>query len=443
VIFGVRVLWRQKLAVAFLLLAWPYPYTSVLLRLLNAFTTATLFGLAQILKVIHVATPVPSLDNTVFSIVHGGHSFSLSVVSECSGVSSVVGFLLVGLAFSAIVQGPALRKGLWLFGGMLLLWMINLGRITFIFWVGQHYGEHLAISVLHPFIGLVTFSAGVVIMILCIKPLGMRIGQVGAGAVPAASPTSTVGTAPKAHGSLAVPKVYAAIAVVLVFGILLGLSNVNLRSYNLVEDVAGNSKVISFIDSPVVPTGWESHFETTFNWAKPLFGEDSTWNRYVFQPTIGGDLHARTDVVADVINTPDLQTFTAFGIEQCYQFHGYSLANVSQVSLGGGITGQTLAYTSQQYGSWSIVYWILPVKDGTATNYERVVLYVQNHPGLIAPVTEGQSNGIQNISGTLSADNTTQTVLLDNRDFLVAYARQLLHDQAIRSAKVLAKQATV
>ena len=39
VIFGVRVLWRQKVAVAFLLLAWPYPYTSVLLGLLNAFTT--------------------------------------------------------------------------------------------------------------------------------------------------------------------------------------------------------------------------------------------------------------------------------------------------------------------------------------------------------------------------------------------------------------------
>ena len=29
VIFGVRVLWRQKVAVGFLLLAWPYPYTTV------------------------------------------------------------------------------------------------------------------------------------------------------------------------------------------------------------------------------------------------------------------------------------------------------------------------------------------------------------------------------------------------------------------------------
>ena len=42
IIFGVRVLWRQKLAVGYLFLGWPYPYSSVLLRVLDAFTTATL-----------------------------------------------------------------------------------------------------------------------------------------------------------------------------------------------------------------------------------------------------------------------------------------------------------------------------------------------------------------------------------------------------------------
>ena len=38
-----------------------------------------------------------------------------------------------------------------------------------------------------------------------------------------------------------------------------------------------------------------------------------------------------------------------------------------------------MSYTSQQYGSWSIVYWIVPVKmDTGGTSYERVVLYVKN-----------------------------------------------------------------
>ena len=54
VIFGVRVLWRQKVAVRFLLLAWPYPYTTVLLSVLNAFTSATLFAMAQVVNFTHL-----------------------------------------------------------------------------------------------------------------------------------------------------------------------------------------------------------------------------------------------------------------------------------------------------------------------------------------------------------------------------------------------------
>ena len=176
IIFGVRIMWRQKLAITYLFLAWPYPYQSVLLRVLDAFTAATLFGIRSILSVIHVATPVSSLDNSLFNVVHDGHSFPLSVVSACSGVNSVVGFLLVGSAFGAVVRGPLFRKVAWLLGGMLFLWVINLGRIIFIFWAGRTWGENVAINILHPFVGMVTFSIGVVIMTLLIGPLGMHVG---------------------------------------------------------------------------------------------------------------------------------------------------------------------------------------------------------------------------------------------------------------------------
>ena len=44
-------------------------------------------------------------------------------------------------------------------------------------------------------------------------------------------------------------------------------------------------------------------------------------------PGSGVICRPRPTSLADVIDTPDLQSFAAFGIEQCYQFHGYSLAN--------------------------------------------------------------------------------------------------------------------
>jgi exosortase/archaeosortase family protein len=437
VIFGVRVLWRQKLAVGFLLLAWPYPYTTVLLGVLNAFTTATLYGMLWVVRITHIAKLVGSLNGGVFTVVHNGHPFNLSIVSACSGVSSVVGFLLVGTAFAATVRGPWLRKVLWLLGGMVLLWIINLGRITLIFFTGQHFGEHFAIDVLHPFIGLVTFTLGVGIMILCIKPMGLRLG-IGEARQSGNEGVAPPPRSPKPKGVMAVPKVYLAVSIVLVLGILVGFSNVGLRTYNLVSDVAGESKLVSYVDSPVTPIGWTSRYETTFTWAQPLFGEGSVWNRYILTPGTGGDLHSHTEVVADVIDSPQLETFSAYGVEQCYQFHGYSLANVSQVSLGGGITGQSLAYTSTQYGSWSIVYWIVPVEKGSTTVYERVVLYVQNAHGVIAPATKGDQAGIKTLASSTGGDDPQQVVLLENRDFLVAYARELIGVQASRGSKVLA-----
>ncbi len=175
IIFGLRVLWRQKWAVLFLFLAWPYLYESELLRLLDFFTAATIFAINRIVDVLPVAHPVSNLDNTLYVVNHGGHSFPLSIVSACSGVNSVVGFLLVGVAFSIVVKGPRYKKLAWLLGGMLLLWIINLARITFIFWAGRTWGEGIAINILHPFVGLLGFVVGVAVMVYCIKPLGMHI----------------------------------------------------------------------------------------------------------------------------------------------------------------------------------------------------------------------------------------------------------------------------
>jgi hypothetical protein len=67
---------------------------------------------------------------------------------------------------------------------------------------------------------------------------------------------------------------------------------------------------------------------------------------------------------------------------------------------------------------------------------------VQNQKGLIAPATEGQQSEIRNISGSLSADDPKQLILLQNRAFLVAYARELINTQADRSARLIAQSTT-
>ena len=444
IIFGSRVLWRQRLAVLFLFLAWPYPYQKVLLGILNVFTNLTLMAMQKIAVVTHLAKPASALDNTLFVVNHHGSTFALSVVSACSGVNGVVGFLLIGSAFAAIVRGPLVRKVLWLIGGMILLWAINLGRITFIFFAGKEWGENVAINVFHPFIGLVTFSLGVLAMILLIKPLGMHIAVGESHSAPITAPTGPMPVPslydpappppPRNRVALAVPKVYMALVVAIVAGLILGISNFGLRTYNLVADVGGQAKLTAFVRSPAAPPGWLVQYATTYQWAKPLFGDTSVWNRYYLRSNGPGTLRTPVPVVADVINSPNLSSFSAYGVENCYTFHGYALADVAQVALVGGITGQAMSYTSPQYGSWSIVYWIVPVRVGTATSYERVVLYVQNTgQGAVVPgLTTADS--LHNLAGTLNPSDRADRALINNRTFLVAFAKQLIDKQSFRSA---------
>ena len=443
ILFGCRVLWRQKVAIAFLFLAWPYPYEKYLLGVLNAFTNATLVAMEKIAVWTHLATPTGvSTSNPLFTIDHHGTTFALSIVSACSGVNSVVGFLLVGSVFAVIVKGPLVRKVLWLAGGMLLLYILNLARITFIFFAGKEWGESIAINVFHPFVGLVLFCVGVLVMLLLIRPLGMYI-QVGPpgtqgplGGAGGSSSAADPAQRQRGQAKLAVPKPFLAVVVVVVASLVIGFSDVGLRSYNLVAGVAGQAKLDAYIRGPVAPDGWSADYETTFRWATPLFGDSSVWNRYVLHNVGTGTLRTTTPVVADVINTPDLSSFSAFGVQACYTFHGYSLADVTQVALVGGVTGQAMSYTSQQYGSWSIVYWILPVKmtDGS-TSYERTVLYVQNPSQgvLIKGLTTG--NSVRNIGGSLNSSTAADRALINNRTFLIAFADQLLYAQAHRSAE--------
>lgn len=430
IIFGVRVLWRQRLAVAFLFLAWPYPYTSVLLRVLDAFTTVTLASIEAILKVIPLATPTQTFNGPLFVVHHHGQAFRLSIVSACSGVNGVVGFLLVGLAFAAVVQGPRIRKTLWLVGGILLLWLINLDRILFIFWAGRVWGEHFAVDVLHPFIGLALFALGVSIMVLFLGPLGMQIAV-----TPPATETRATGPREPRSGKrgrvVAVPRIFVAVVLVLTAAIALGINNSGLKVFNLVADASGQPKLSAYITAPVGATGWRFRRVATFDWAKPLFGDTSVWNRYVFTATESANLYTSSPVVADVIVTPDLAAFSAYGVEACYQFHGYVLRDVAQVGLGGGITGQSMSYRSSVYGSWSIVYWIIPVKMGRSSAYERVVLYVQNRgAGVQFQRPPKTSSNIENVAGSLGPSDSA---LVRNRQFLVAFAQEVIAAEAARS----------
>jgi hypothetical protein len=262
-------------------------------------------------------------------------------------------------------------------------------------------------------------------MILLLRPFGLRKG--GFDRLPGA-PAPASGEA--AATTLAVPRILSAVAVVAVLGITLGVNNSTLRSYDLVANAAGEPKLVSYSDNPAAPDGWRASYITSFDWAKPMFGQSSTWRRYGYaEAGFGGDLHSSVPVVADVVNTNKLSSFSAYGVEACYRFHGYSLRDVGQVRLGGGVTGEALSYSSKKDGDWTIVWWIWPTKFGDSTHYERVILYMLNTTAgyVQAP---GPVTGVKNLRGSLNGQHAMDERLSTVRAFLISFGREIVKSQA-------------
>jgi exosortase/archaeosortase family protein len=439
-VFGVRALWRMRAAVAFLLLAWPLPYTTVLDRWLAGFTNVTISALHVLVGRIPVAQPVSGEDGSLFAITHAGHQFVVSVASACSGANGMVGFILVGVAFIAVVQGRRLPKAVWLLGGTAVLWLLNLGRILLIFAVGQRWGEHAAIDSFHPYIGLVVFNLGVALMILVMPVFGLHVrGRKRSARTVDGGPASAAGTG---HIPRAVPDARVAVILLMLAAAMLGTANSGLARYGLVASELGKPRLAGFSQSQGKLAGWSVTQSETFTAGLRFFGESSTWKRFLYldhSTDAASQLRSSAPVIADVISTPDLHSLSVYGVEACYNFHGYKIQYFRNADLGAGITASLITYYHPKlHSNWTTLYWHWPVVGpGGKTRYERVVLMMidgadaqlasSGAPASAAP-------GPALAAGTKTTSELTNAQAEQTRQFLIGFARALVRAQASTGA---------
>ncbi len=373
-VFGLRALWRVRLAIAFLFLAWPLPYLMVLSSELNAVTAITLAMLRFALRFVPLAQPLPSTDQALFVIAHAGSRFTLSVGSACSGVNGMVGFGLVGLAFASLVRGRLSAKLLWLAAGLVLIWLLDVARILAIFAAGSLWGEKFALNVLHPLVGLAFFNAGVLIMVAALPlfRLGLRF--------PALRLPSSSGTARAVRRPPAVKQARVAVTLLIAMAAVAATADAQMQHYELVAQDFGPPRLIALSVATAQVPGWAQHETATYPWVTRYFGSGAGWERFVFSPPDpsadpAGPHVVLSPVTLDVISTDDLHSFSAYGVEACYRFHDYHIVDIQRVDLGGGIVGHTIvATTSPNETEWTAVYWEWPVDTGTGVRYERVIL---------------------------------------------------------------------
>lgn len=407
-VFGLRALWRIRVAIAFLFLAWPLPYVMVLNGELDRVTAITLGALRLVLHVVPLAQSVPSPDQSLFSVSHGSNRFAISVGSACSGVNGMVGFGLVGLAFASLVRGRLSAKLLWLGAGLALIWSLDIARILLIFAAGDRWGETFALQILHPIVGLAFFNVGVVAMILLLPVFHLRVWIPRRRAT-----TSRMAEGRKA--SLRKPAVKhagVAIAILAVLAGFVAVADADMQHYELLAQDFGPPRLVALSVATATVPGWSQTETASYPWVTRYFGDGATWDRFEFaRPAEDATTFSPfAPVTLDVISTGNLHTFSAFGLEACYRFHDYRILATQRVDLGAGIIGHTIVSmtaSGSSIATWNAVYWEWPVITSTGLRYERVVLNVTQ------------------------ADRGSQAI-----GFLTGFARQIVASTAAESAPV-------
>jgi exosortase/archaeosortase family protein len=439
-VLGVRTLWRFRLPIAFLALAWPVPYQIFVEGQLDAFTSTTVAAVHRILTVLPLATPVPSGDGSLFSIFHSGQSFLVSVASACSGVDGTLGFLLVGGAVLLAVSGSPWRKLVWLAVGMFVVWVLNVARILAIFATGHIWGPAIALDIVHPVAGLVLFNLGVLGMVLGLRLFGLRVdwpARRSRGLPRTTGPATTT-----SRRSVSVRTEVPAMILLVVIGAATTLADMRMPQYEVLAHDLGPPRLapLSVVAEPV--PGWAVVHTQEYPWVTEYFGRDSTWNRYVYfwrqQSTATDQFRALSPITLDVISTPDLGTFSTYGLIACYRFHHFRLLEDRPVDLGAGLVGHAVVYALPSHVDWAAVYWEWPVQQGSRVTYERVVLNLQIFDSTDLSSPQPTTNWLSNLQlssaewleGTLQLPLNEDQRTVRTRDFMIGFAQQVVGSTA-------------
>jgi len=390
-LFGWRVLFVARGALALLLLAWPLPYLVLIENTSEFLTAVTASALAAITRILPIATPVGG--DATFLVAYAPGPFAVQVATACAGLNSTVAFLLIGGAFTLLLTGRIVAKLAWLALGLVLIFALNVVRVVLLVAVGAGFGQSAAFDLFHPVAGMLALLGGLVVMLGLLPRFGLRIPLLQPAA-PQASPWFARPAPPSKHHL-----VWRAV-LLLVIAALFGTVNGTFAAYEQGpnQEVARPLTVrlptaTSGSSVPVLMGDRIVYNKSVVNVGKPYFGDDSTWTRYVLGRGPDAPHAERYPVWLDDIRVTDRQKLVDFGVEKCYRFHGQSIDASEPVALGYGVVGRIVVTT---FGAgqtpWVVIWWEWPIQIGQQILHERLVLLspTSSKPTGQAPTVQGK-----------------------------------------------------
>jgi len=166
ILFNPQTLRQLAFPIAFLILLTPPP-SDILYGLgstLSVISSEASYGIVNALGV--PSTLSSEYGNpTIFITRANGATMSFAVDIACSGVYSLIGFLIFAFFIAYIIRDkPQKKLGLFIVG-VPLIYLLNIIRITAILLIGYHYGEETALQAFHLLGGWVLIFLGTLLLL--------------------------------------------------------------------------------------------------------------------------------------------------------------------------------------------------------------------------------------------------------------------------------------
>ncbi len=172
IFFNVQTLRQSIFAIAFLLLLIPPPLEILYSwgSTLSIVSSQVSYSLARLFQI--PATLTSESGTPVIQITGaGGAAMSFAVDVACSGIYSLIGFLVFALFTTFIIRDKLWKKLVLFVIGFLFIYLINISRITTILVIGYQFGEETALQLFHLLGGWIMIFLGTLVLLVFAEKL--------------------------------------------------------------------------------------------------------------------------------------------------------------------------------------------------------------------------------------------------------------------------------
>ena len=166
ILFNYQTLRQLAFAIAFLIFLMPPP-SEILYNLGATLSIISSQASNAIVNLIGITSTITSEfgNPTIIITRPDGTPLSFTVDIACSGIYSLIGFIIFAVFIAYIIRDKPWKKLAILIIGLPLIYLLNILRITIILLIGYHYGQELALQIFHLLGGWILIFLGTLLLL--------------------------------------------------------------------------------------------------------------------------------------------------------------------------------------------------------------------------------------------------------------------------------------